>query len=59
MSIMGIGDWRLGIGPNPHYEIYFHLINKKYNINKVLNKDFYHMNLKEKDKKTKSGTSAL
>ena len=56
---MGIGDWRLGIGPNPHYEIYFHLINKKYNINKVLNKDFYHLNLKEKDKKTKSGTSAL
>ena len=41
------------------YEIYFHLINKKYNINKVLNKEFYNLNLKEKDKKSKSGTSAL
>jgi hypothetical protein len=41
------------------YEIYFHLINKKYNINKVLNEEFYNLNLKEKDKKSKSGQSAL
>ena len=41
------------------YEIYFHLINKRYDINKVISKDFFNLNLKEKDRKTKSGPSAL
>ena len=31
------------------YEIYFHMINAKYNINKILNKNLLNINLKEKE----------
>ena len=42
------------------YEIYFRLINSKYNIKKVINKDLFNLNLKEKDsRKTKCGASSI
>ena len=40
------------------YEVYFHLINSKYNIKKVINKDLFDLNLKEKEsRKSKCGSS--
>ena len=43
------------------YEIYFHMINHKYNIKKIINKDLFDLNLKEKDpsRKAKCGTSTI
>ena len=42
------------------YEIYFHMINSNYDINKIINKDIFELNLKEKEssRKTKSGQSS-
>ena len=42
------------------YEIYFRLINSKYNIKKIFNNDLFNLNLKEKDsRKAKSSLSSM
>ena len=41
------------------YEIYFHLINSKYDINKVIKKNLFELNLKEKDSRKTKGLSSI
>ena len=41
------------------YEIYFHLINSKYDINKVIIKNFFDLNLKEKDSRKTKGFASI